>query len=112
MELILGEENSYHILKRSAAKTNLIFQLEDENFFSMKKNITYLSTRLYSKSNYFNKYKSDKNIHKVVIKDEDKFRGVLIMSSLRSGSSFTGELFNQHPDIFYFFEPLFPLHDS
>ena len=31
---------------------------------------------------------------------------VLIMTHHRSGSSFTGELFNQHPDVFYMYEPL------
>ena len=31
---------------------------------------------------------------------------VLIMTHHRSGSSFTGELFNQHPDAFYMYEPL------
>uniref|UniRef100_H2Z2N4 Sulfotransferase n=1 Tax=Ciona savignyi TaxID=51511 RepID=H2Z2N4_CIOSA len=39
-------------------------------------------------------------------------RGLIIMSSMRTGSSFTGQLFNQHPDVFYFFEPLFPLQDK
>lgn len=37
---------------------------------------------------------------------------LIIVSSLRSGSSFLGQLFNQNPSAFYFFEPLFPLHDS
>uniref|UniRef100_H2Z2N5 Sulfotransferase n=1 Tax=Ciona savignyi TaxID=51511 RepID=H2Z2N5_CIOSA len=37
---------------------------------------------------------------------------LIIMSSMRTGSSFTGQLFNQHPDVFYFFEPLFPLQDK
>lgn len=37
---------------------------------------------------------------------------LLIMSSMRTGSSFTGQFFNQHPDVFYIFEPLFPFHDS
>ena len=31
---------------------------------------------------------------------------VVIMTHHRSGSSFTGELFNQHPDVFYMYEPL------
>ena len=26
----------------------------------------------------------------------------------RSGSSFLGQIFNQHPDVFYHFEPLYP----
>jgi len=37
---------------------------------------------------------------------------LIIMSSLRTGSSFTGQFFNQHPDVFYMFEPLFLFHDS
>ncbi|KAM4696175.1 carbohydrate sulfotransferase 4-like [Rhinophrynus dorsalis] len=34
---------------------------------------------------------------------------VLILSSWRSGSSFLGQLFNHHPDVFYFFEPGHPV---
>ena len=36
---------------------------------------------------------------------------VIILSSMRSGSSFLGQFFNQNPSVFYFFEPLFPFHD-
>ncbi|XP_078703445.1 carbohydrate sulfotransferase 3-like [Branchiostoma floridae x Branchiostoma belcheri] len=38
----------------------------------------------------------------------EKFRRpvVLIMSQMRSGSSFAAEIFNQHPGAFYVFEPL------
>jgi len=32
---------------------------------------------------------------------------VIILTNHRSGSSFVGELFNQHPDVFYMFEPLY-----
>lgn len=32
---------------------------------------------------------------------------ILILATTRSGSSFVGQLFNQHPDIFYLFEPLY-----
>ncbi|XP_063422609.1 carbohydrate sulfotransferase 1-like [Mytilus trossulus] len=31
---------------------------------------------------------------------------VLLIGQMRSGTSFTGELFNQHPEAFYMFEPL------
>jgi len=31
---------------------------------------------------------------------------IIILTNHRSGSSFFGELFNQHPDVFYSFEPL------
>ncbi|XP_078704031.1 carbohydrate sulfotransferase 3-like [Branchiostoma floridae x Branchiostoma belcheri] len=34
---------------------------------------------------------------------------VLIVTQMRSGSSFVGELFNQHPDVFYVYEPLWAL---
>nr|XP_026694680.1 carbohydrate sulfotransferase 1-like [Ciona intestinalis] len=33
--------------------------------------------------------------------------GLIIVTSMRSGSSFTGQIFNQHPNVFYFFEPLY-----
>lgn len=49
-------------------------------------------------------------------KEEDPLpkqkRAVIIITNHRSGSSFFGELFNQHPDAFYLFEPLFPLSNS
>ncbi|KAG9475881.1 carbohydrate sulfotransferase 1 [Eleutherodactylus coqui] len=32
---------------------------------------------------------------------------VLILATTRSGSSFVGQLFNQHTDVFYLFEPLY-----
>ncbi|XP_066302192.1 carbohydrate sulfotransferase 3-like [Branchiostoma lanceolatum] len=34
---------------------------------------------------------------------------ILIFTQMRSGSSFLGELFNQHPDVFYVYEPLWAL---
>uniref|UniRef100_H2YZ85 Uncharacterized protein n=1 Tax=Ciona savignyi TaxID=51511 RepID=H2YZ85_CIOSA len=37
----------------------------------------------------------------------DRKKSMLILTSMRSGSSFAGELFNQHPDVFYVFEPLY-----
>lgn len=36
----------------------------------------------------------------------DQKASVIIFTRYRSGSSFVGELLNQHPDIFYVFEPL------
>ena len=35
-------------------------------------------------------------------------KSVILLTYYRSGSSFLGQLFNQHPDVFYQFEPLFP----
>ncbi|CAL1603399.1 unnamed protein product [Knipowitschia caucasica] len=37
---------------------------------------------------------------------------VLILTSTRCGSSFLGELLNQHPDVFYLLEPLYHIQDS
>ena len=34
---------------------------------------------------------------------------VMILAYLRSGSSFLGELFNRNPNVFYLFEPLYPI---
>ncbi|KAM4696173.1 uncharacterized protein WCC33_014915 [Rhinophrynus dorsalis] len=34
---------------------------------------------------------------------------ILILSSWRSGSSFLGQIFNHHPDVFYIFEPGYPV---
>ena len=35
-------------------------------------------------------------------------KATVLLTYYRSGSSFLGQLFNQHPDVFYHFEPLFP----
>ena len=37
---------------------------------------------------------------------------LIILTYLRSGSSFTGGLFDQHPDVFYVFEPLYAVMHS
>ncbi|XP_069484369.1 carbohydrate sulfotransferase 1-like isoform X2 [Ambystoma mexicanum] len=37
---------------------------------------------------------------------------IIIFSATRSGSSFLGQLFNQNPDIFYLFEPLFHVQQA
>ncbi|XP_066264527.1 carbohydrate sulfotransferase 3-like [Branchiostoma lanceolatum] len=36
---------------------------------------------------------------------------VIIMTQMRSGSTFVGEIFNQHPEAFYIFEPLWALEN-
>ena len=36
----------------------------------------------------------------------DRHKHILLMATTRSGSSFVGEFFNQHGDMFYLFEPL------
>ena len=43
----------------------------------------------------------------MLIQERDQVRNILIASSFRSGSSFLGELLNQFPGIFYYFEPLY-----
>ncbi|XP_057691976.1 carbohydrate sulfotransferase 1-like isoform X2 [Corythoichthys intestinalis] len=43
----------------------------------------------------------------------DPFRKhILLFATTRSGSSFTGQLFNQHSDIFYMFEPLYHVQQA
>ncbi|XP_020496457.1 carbohydrate sulfotransferase 1-like isoform X2 [Labrus bergylta] len=37
---------------------------------------------------------------------------ILLFSTTRSGSSFTGQLLNQHPEVFYVFEPLFHVQQA
>ncbi|KAJ8391992.1 hypothetical protein AAFF_G00083020 [Aldrovandia affinis] len=39
-------------------------------------------------------------------------RHILLFATTRSGSSFTGQLFNQHPGIFYVFEPLYHVQQA
>lgn len=46
--------------------------------------------------------------HRHLFQREEEFRRpvhVLVLSSWRSGSSFVGQLFGQHPDVFYLMEP-------
>lgn len=38
-------------------------------------------------------------------------RGIFLQTNYRSGSTFLGQLFNQHPNAFYTFEPLYPWTD-
>ncbi|XP_078493484.1 carbohydrate sulfotransferase 1 [Ciona intestinalis] len=38
----------------------------------------------------------------------EQTKGVVLLTNYRSGSTFLGQLFNQHPDVFYQFEPLYP----
>ncbi|XP_071750352.1 carbohydrate sulfotransferase 1-like [Centroberyx gerrardi] len=37
---------------------------------------------------------------------------ILILATTRSGSSFVGQLFNQHPEVFYLFEPLYHVQSA
>nr|XP_002128541.1 carbohydrate sulfotransferase 1 isoform X1 [Ciona intestinalis] len=45
-------------------------------------------------------------VHPLQEKPLSKPTAVIIFTSMRSGSSFLGELFNQHSQVFYMFEPL------
>ncbi|XP_035669198.1 carbohydrate sulfotransferase 1-like isoform X1 [Branchiostoma floridae] len=42
---------------------------------------------------------------------EHKRTAVIIMTRMRSGSTFVGEIFNQHPEAFYIFEPIWALEN-
>ena len=44
--------------------------------------------------------------------DRNFNRSIIILSYMRSGSSFVGEFFNVHPEVFYMFEPLHALGGS
>ena len=37
---------------------------------------------------------------------------VIILTYMRSGSSFTGDVFNHHPDVFYVYEPLWSIQKN
>ncbi|XP_066271009.1 carbohydrate sulfotransferase 1-like [Branchiostoma lanceolatum] len=43
---------------------------------------------------------------------ERKRTAVIVMTSMRSGSTFVGEIFNQHPEAFYIFEPIWALENN
>nr|CAB3230836.1 carbohydrate sulfotransferase 1 [Phallusia mammillata] len=43
-----------------------------------------------------------------VQQSQERRKGVIILTSHRSGSTFFGQLFNQRPDVFFHFEPLLP----
>ena len=48
----------------------------------------------------------ESNTTKVNISNSKPRLNVIILTHMRSGSSFTGNMFNFHPDVFYLFEPL------
>ncbi|KAM9815889.1 carbohydrate sulfotransferase 1 isoform 2-T5 [Syngnathus typhle] len=43
---------------------------------------------------------------------ESPQKHILLFATTRSGSSFTGQLLNQHPEIFYMFEPLYHIQQA
>ncbi|XP_061628436.1 carbohydrate sulfotransferase 1-like isoform X1 [Phyllopteryx taeniolatus] len=43
---------------------------------------------------------------------ESPRKHILLFATTRSGSSFTGQLLNQHPEIFYMFEPLYHIQQA
>ncbi|XP_036296290.1 carbohydrate sulfotransferase 4 [Pipistrellus kuhlii] len=45
------------------------------------------------------------NFNSLSTREEPKPMHVLVLTSWRSGSSFVGQLFGQHPDVFYLMEP-------
>ena len=49
---------------------------------------------------------AESNTTKVNISNSKPRLNVIILTHMRSGSSFTGNMFNFHPDVFYLFEPL------
>ncbi|XP_019645302.1 PREDICTED: carbohydrate sulfotransferase 1-like [Branchiostoma belcheri] len=58
-----------------------------------------------------NKYDAASNYYEIEITPTNEMRSsgpttVFIFTQMRSGSSFVGEIFNQHPGSFYLFEPL------
>ncbi|CAH1251506.1 CHST1 [Branchiostoma lanceolatum] len=51
------------------------------------------------------------DIKPTVTLSERKRTAVIVMTSMRSGSTFVGEIFNQHPEAFYIFEPIWALEN-
>ena len=49
---------------------------------------------------------AESNTTKVNISNNKPRLNVIILTRMRSGSTFTGNMFNFHPDVFYLFEPL------
>ncbi|XP_077424713.1 carbohydrate sulfotransferase 1 isoform X2 [Vanacampus margaritifer] len=43
---------------------------------------------------------------------ESPQKHILLFATTRSGSSFTGQLLNQHPEVFYMFEPLYHVQQA
>ena len=54
----------------------------------------------------------ERNVTTAFARDEASLVKVILMTYSRSGSSFLGELFNQHPHGFYTFEPLKGLYSA
>ncbi|CBY20999.1 unnamed protein product [Oikopleura dioica] len=51
----------------------------------------------------FNDFSTKRGVEK-----QRQTKGTVLLTYYRSGSSFLGQLFNQNPEVFYHFEPLFP----
>ena len=51
----------------------------------------------------FNKKIQDKGFQRMKYPSNNNRTAVLLLASYRSGSSLTGEIFNQHDEVFYFF---------
>lgn len=65
-----------------------------------------LSARPTSAPHVSSKYNTSASDHRTVLKQDTNFTAVILLTYMRSGSSFTGELLQQAPDSFYVFEPL------
>jgi len=59
---------------------------------------------------YKNNQKYYNDLEKTNLPKQQK--AVFLQTNYRSGSTFLGQLFNQHPDVFYTFEPLFMFKDD
>lgn len=51
----------------------------------------------------FNKEIDDNGFQRIKYPSSNKRTAILLLASYRSGSSLTGEIFNQHDEVFYFF---------
>ena len=61
----------------------------------------------FRKSEEFTKNYKDFSLKEAQPMPEQK-KGAIVLTYYRSGSSFIGQVLNQHPDVFYHFEPLYP----
>ena len=71
-------------------------------FFEFIAYTVYMGSNIFTGSSIINRHKIELPRPRRAVR-----QNLIILSPGRSGSTFLGELFNQNPDVFYVFEPLF-----
>lgn len=94
---------SYHVLKAN---------LFDQPLYFVPSSPTTFTKPTYQTFNTFTIAGTHPGSTPPISFQETGQKQVILLTSYRSGSTFVGEIFNRHPDIFYHFEPLVAFDES